>query len=351
MKALFCGLGSIGQRHLRNLRSLLGDDVEVLAWRQRGGGPVLGADMKVRDGITIEEAYRVTPFTDLESALAQRPDICFITNPNTLHLHTAWAAAQSGCHLFIEKPVSHSLHGMSQLIREVETRRLTAFVAYQFRFHPGLQRLKRAVEAGTLGSLTHAHIVNAEYLPAWHPWEDYRDTHPARRELGGGCLRIQTHELDYALWLFGMPRRVFAMGGRLSRLETDVEDSVDLLLECVHAGRPFPVHLHLDYLQMPPQRVCEVVGDLGKAHYDYYAARVDVHQTEGRTVETTDFSGFDRNEMFMAELRHFLACVSGEETPLIDLREGLRSMQIAEAAYRSMETGAAVSVGEADIED
>lgn len=343
MKVLFCGLGSIGQRHVRNLRALRGDSVEILAYRRRGTSPVLNPDMTVRAGADLETTYNIRSFADLNDALAEQPDAVFVTNPNTLHLPVALAAARAGCHLFIEKPIADTTEGVEELIDLVERNGLTALVAYQFRFHPGLQRVKALIEEGRLGRLAAAHIVNGEHLPDWHPYEDYRETHPARRDLGGGCLRIQTHELDYALWLFGMPQRVYAVGGHLSRLEVDVEDSVSVLMRCEHEGRPLPVHVHLDYLQRPPQRVCEVVGDAGKARYDYYAGQVEFHDLETRAVDRFAFHDFDRNQMFVDELRHFLACLRGEERPIVDLREGLRSMRIAEAAHRSLHTGEAVA--------
>ncbi len=344
MRILFCGLGSIGQRHLRNLRALCGEDVEVIAWRARGGGPVLNADMTVRVGTEIESSYGVRSFARLEDALAERPEIAFITNPNVMHVPTALAAARAGCHLFIEKPLSHDEAGVAALLTEVEQRRLVAFVAYQFRFHPGLRWVKSLLESGRLGRLAAAHVVNGEYLPDWHPWEDYRETHPARSDLGGGCLNIQTHELDYVLWLLGLPTRVFAVGGQLSRLEVDVIDSVSLLLECRNEGRPVPVHVHLDYLQRPPQRVCEIIGDAGRVRFDYYANTVEFHHLHARTTEILRFDRFERNEMFMEELRHFLACVRGEAHPLVDLREGVRSLRIAQAAGASLLSGQAEEV-------
>ena len=344
MKALFCGLGSIGQRHLRNLRAMLGDDVDVLAYRQRGLPRVLNPDMTVRSGAGLESTYRIRAFDDLDAALAERPDVAFITNPNTRHLPVARAAAQAGCHLFIEKPLSHSLDGVDQLIDLVESQRLVALVAYQFRFHPGLRAIKRLIDAGALGRIAAAHIVNGEYLPDWHPYEDYRETHPARRELGGGALRIQTHELDYALWLLGMPTRVYAVGGHLSRLDVDVEDSVSMLLTCEREGRPVPVHLHLDYLQRPPQRVCEIVGDAGKVRFDYYAKQLDFHDLATGHVTVERFDGFERGQMFQEELRHFFACVRGEECPVVGLREAARSLAVTLAADESLCTGRAIEV-------
>ncbi|NDJ77744.1 MAG: Gfo/Idh/MocA family oxidoreductase [Chloroflexi bacterium] len=346
MKVLFAGLGSIGQRHVRNLRAVMGDDVDILAFRRRGASPVLNPDMTVRPGAVLEEEYNIRSFSDLDAALAEKPDAVFITNPNTLHMPVALAAAKAGAHLFIEKPISHTMEGMDQLRYLVERQNLTVFVAYQFRFHPGLQLIKRLIDEGRLGRIVHAHIVNGEYLPDWHPYEDYRETHPARKELGGGSLRIQTHEFDYALWLFGLPRRVYAVGGHLSHLDVNVEDSVSALLHCEYDGRPLPVHLHLDYVQRPPQRVCEVIGDAGKLYYDYYANTVEFHEHATRKKEVHHFDHFDRNQMFISEIEHFVACMRGEATSLIDLDEGIRSMQIALAADESLQTGQSVDIVE-----
>lgn len=342
MKCLFAGLGSIGQRHVRNLRQLLGDQVEILAYRAVNQSPVLNADMTVRPHAAIEAAYNIRSFARLDDALAEKPDAVFIANPNSLHLPVALAAAKAGCHLFIEKPLSDSLEGVKELVDITEERRLVVVIAYQFRFHPGLRRIKEWLEERRLGKLVAAHVVNGEYLPDWHPYEDYRLSHAARRALGGGSLRIQTHEIDYAFWLFGMPRSVYAVGGHLSDLDIDVEDSVSVLMSCQDRGRYFPVHVHLDYLQRPPQRICEVIGDAGRVKYDFYANQVELHDLHARTRQVIEFKGFDRNQMFLDELRHFLACVRGEARPLVDLQEAVRSLRISMLADESLKKGTVV---------
>jgi predicted dehydrogenase len=348
MKVLFCGLGSIGQRHLRNLRTLMDDKVEVMAYRQTRHVPVLTGDMGAQPGRDLESTYGIRSFDNLGDALSEHPNVAFITNPNTLHVPTAAAAARAGCHLFIEKPLSHSLEGVHELIETVKSKRLVAFVAYQFRFHPGIKLVKSLIDKDRFGNLAAAHVVNGEYLPDWHPYEDYRGTHPARRELGGGCLNIQTHELDYAHWFFGMPRRLYACGGHLSGLEVNVEDSVSVLMDC-GSDKPLPVHVHLDYVQRPPQRRCEIIGDKGKAIFDYYANRVDLHDTETGEGKTKAFDDFERNQMFVDELEHFLRCVRGEEAPLVDLEEGLKSLLISAAAAESLRSETAVKVANVGV--
>ena len=125
----------------------------------------------------------------------------------------------------------------------------------------------------------------------------------------------------------------------MSRLELTVEDSVSILMTCEDNGRPVPVHIHLDYLQRPPQRICEIVGDAGKVRYDYYANQVEVQDLETGISQILRFERFDRNEMFMDEMRHFLDCLMGKACPLTDLLEGKKSLLIGLLSARSLETG------------
>ena len=141
MKILIAGLGGIGQRHLRNLRTLLGAGVEICGVDLRSNIPVLTDQLQVEAGVTLEEKYDLHIYPDLEPALAWKPDAVFVCNPTSLHVPTALRAAQAGCHLFMEKPLSHNLEQVDELISLVESRGLTAVVGYQMRFHPCLQRL------------------------------------------------------------------------------------------------------------------------------------------------------------------------------------------------------------------
>lgn len=332
MKILVAGLGSIGQRHVRNLRTLLGDDLELTAYRVRRTSPVIGADFSADDGADLESAYGIRAFDDLGAALADAPDAVFVTNPNSLHIPVALAAARAGIALFIEKPVSHDLEGVAELIEEVERRKLPCLVAYQLRFHPGYRLLAQLLDDGWFGNLLGARIEFGEHLPDWHPYEDYREMHVARSDQGGGVLLAQIHDLDLVYALFGMPARVFAVGGKLSTLDVDVEDTASVLLDC-----GVPVHVHQDFVQRPPVRTYEVIGEDGKAVWDHYAGTVTLQRAasepEVRSV------AIDRNELFLDELRHFLACIEGSESPVVDLRAGVDSLRIALAAKRSLETG------------
>ncbi len=117
MKILIMGLGGIGQRHLRNLRRLQGDDLEIIAYDPRPNPPVLTDQLKVEEGISLEKKYGLVIFPDGEQALAQKPQAVFVCNPTSQHIPAAIRAAQQGCALFIEKPLSHNLEHVDELIR------------------------------------------------------------------------------------------------------------------------------------------------------------------------------------------------------------------------------------------
>jgi predicted dehydrogenase len=342
MKILIMGLGGIGQRHLRNLRMLRGNDIEIIAYDPRPNPPVLTDQLKVEEGASLENKYNLVIFLDIEQALAQKPQATFVCNPSSLHIPAAIRAAREGCALFIEKPLSHNLEQVDELINLVESRRLAAMVGYQMRFHPCLQRLHELVYEKKIGRVLSVRAEVGEYLPGWHTYEDYRQSYASRQDLGGGVILSQIHELDYLYWLFGMPRRVFALGGHLSSLEVDVEDTADILMECVMDGHPFPVSLHQDYLQNPSNRSCEIIGNAGKIMVDIRALTVDVFDAQGKHVEASSYEGFQRNQLFLDELKCFLDSMQGKQTPLVNLREGAQSLRMALAAKESLTTGKVV---------
>jgi predicted dehydrogenase len=339
MKTLIMGLGGIGQRHLRNLRTLLGDGTEIIAYDPRPNPPVLTDNLKIEEGASLEKKYNLTIFQDLEQALAQKPQVAFICNPTSLHIPAALQAAQAGCALFIEKPVSHNLEHVEELINLVETRGQMAAVGYQMRFHPCLQHLHACLKTKTVGRILSVRAEVGEYMPGWHTYEDYRNIYASRQDLGGGVILSQIHEFDYLSWLFGLPRSVYTRGGHLSSLEIDVEDTADTLMEFVWDGCPLPVSLHQDYIQRPLSRFCEVFGENGKIRMDLRALTVDVFDGAGNLTDASSFEGFQRNQLFLDELSCFLEGVQGKPSASVSLREGVQSLRMALAAKESLATG------------
>ncbi len=338
MNALFIGLGSSGQRHLRNLRSIVGSDLEVAAYRTRRQQIVLTDQQQVAENEILEEKYAITCFGKLEEALAWEPEMAFICNPNNLHLSCAMDAAKVGCHLLIEKPLSHDLEGTEELAALLESKNKAGLVAYHLRFHPLILAVKEILGNSGIGRVLTARAERGEYIPGWHPYEDYRQSYASRSDQGGGALLSQIHEMDYLYSFFGLPKRIFAVGGHLSSLEIDVEDTASILMVCHVDGQEIPVELHLDYFQRPPAQTFKIIGDEGKIEVDFLSITLK-HYRHGELVRLEECPDFPRNQLFLDEMNHFLACTRGEENPVVSVRDGAQSLRMALAAKESLQTG------------
>jgi predicted dehydrogenase len=335
VRILIAGLGAIGQRHARNLRMLLGDRLELLAYRQRRLPFVVTEALQRDDRRDVEAELGVRVYDDLDRALAAGVDAVFVCTPSSQHLAIAQRAADHGCHLFIEKPVSHTLDGLEALGRRVSQQNLVVLVGCQWRFHPQVRWLRDMVRAEALGRIDRVEIDYGEYLPDWHPYEDYRTSYAARAALGGGVVLTQIHDYDLAWWIFGPARQVTASGGRLSTLEVDVEDTVDARIDCARAR----VRVRQTFASPRAYRSIAVHGDSGKIEIDLLSGRA---QADGAIAQPEDLTGYRRNEMFLAEARHFTACIAGCETPDIPLADGVAVLQLALAVKASMQTGVPV---------
>ncbi len=323
MRFLIAGLGSIGRRHLRNL--LAAGEQDILLYRT-GRSTLPGDEL---EGLPV--------YSDLNAALAQNPQAVIISNPTALHLDVAIPAAQAGCHLLIEKPVSHSLDRLDLLQSAAEQSGVSILVGYHFRQHPGLQLVRQHLNAGSIGRLLSVHAHWGEYLPGWHPWENYRQAYSARRDLGGGVILTLSHPLDYLRWLCGEISECFAFTGRLGDLELDVEDTAEISLRFENGTLG---SLHLDYNQRPSAHTLEIVGSEGTLKWDNTSGDVVLFQvSRGVWQNFPAPADFERNDLFKSEIRHFLAVARGETEPVCTLEDGIRDLEWALLALHSAATG------------
>jgi predicted dehydrogenase len=337
VRILIAGLGAIGQRHARNLRALYGDELELLAFRRRRLTHVVTEKLQRDDSRHVESELGVSAFDDLTDALATQPDAVFVCTPTSQHLEIAQRAADAGCHLFIEKPLSHTMQDVERLRETVLSKSLVVLVGCQWRYHPCVRWLRDVIQEGTLGSLGEAEIEYGEYLPDWHPYEDYRTSYAARAELGGGVVLTQIHDYDLAWWLFGPPRSVTATGGHLSDLEIDVEDTVAARLE----GGAVPVSVRQSFAARPPRRMITVTGDRGSVTVDLLEGRIS---STPRIASAAAFADYQRNQMFVDEVRHFQECLAGSATPAVPLDDGIAVLRLALAVKQAVTSGRRVEI-------
>jgi predicted dehydrogenase len=313
MKILIAGLGSIGKRHLQNLATLSVFDLTVFRTNH--------------STISQENLPEFKIETDLKKALQQKPDAIVIANPTALHMEVALAAAKAGCHLFLEKPISNNLDQVDELQNLLKKNKLQCMVGFQFRFHPGLQKIVELIKDGAIGRPLSARAQWGEYLPGWHPWEDYRKGYSARTDLGGGVVLTLCHPLDYLRWMLGEVEQLWSLAGKISDLEIEVEDYAEIGLRFANGTVG---NVHLDYFRRPPEHRLDIVGTEGTIEWRNETGVTRLYRPASDAWESfLPPQGFQRNDLFLAEMRHFLDVISGNCEPVASLNDGEQSLILA----------------------
>ena len=310
MKILICGVGSIGERHINNLLSLGYTDI-ILYRTSNSELRSLSGDFEVYDS--------------LDEALSQKPAIAFVTNPTSLHLNTAIKCASAGCNLFVEKPLSHNIKNVDTLNQILIKKDLVCMTGFMYRYHPLIKKMKEIITSKTLGDLIWIRSSWGEYLPDWHPWEDYRTGYAAQDKLGGGPTATLSHDLDLAIWFSGSQVKNFInYQNYKSKLELETSHGNDVLIEFMNG---VTANLHMDFFQKPYQKEFEIVFSEGKLKFEYYNNKLNILKHDGSNDEFI-LENFNRNDMFLLEVKDFLDAIINKESSPIPINESLKSMQI-----------------------
>ena len=322
MKFLIAGLGSIGRRHLRNLRAL--GETDIILYRTH------------LSTLPDEELAGLPEETDLQRALDQKPDAVIVANPTSMHLDVAIPAVEAGCSILLEKPVSHNLDRLGDLAAAARRSHSRILVGFHFRFHPTLRKAAELLSAGAIGHIVSVRTHWGEYLPNWHPWEDFHQSYAARADLGGGVILTLTHPFDYLRFIVGEMESLWAFTSA-QNLNLDVEDTAEIGLRFVDGAVG---SLHLNYNQQPSSHTLDIIGSNGVLHWDNADGILRLRRALASEWDTfLPPEGFERNVMFMDEMRHFLSVVQGEARPICRLEDGVIALKMALAAQESARSG------------
>jgi predicted dehydrogenase len=326
---LISGFGAIGRRHLQTIRALdFGAEITVLRRPESDNG---------------EDPEGATVVHNLEAALERGIDAAIIAGPASGHVEEALSLAAAGVHLLVEKPLSDRLQGARALLETCRDKGVVLQVGYCLRFLKSQSALHRALADAMVGRVVGVEAAVGQYLPDWRPDRDYRRTVSARRELGGGALLELSHEIDYLLWHLGAVNMVDANLTKRGDLDINVEDTVDMKL-AFNSGTPG--RLHMDMVSKPPRRFCRVEGDEGVLLWDGIGGQTRYYRPgegggEGALLAT---DGGERNKMYERQLLNFLSCIETGAAPPVGGEDGIRVLQVVEAARRSADTGRPVNM-------
>jgi predicted dehydrogenase len=325
MRAIVTGSGSIAKRHILNLRALF---------------PDIRIDLVVRPGHRSldGEVLQIIGHTymDIETAAANTADLAIIASPAHLHVAQALVLAARRIPMLVEKPLSISLRDCALLQETCAARMVPVVVGYCLRYHPLFLLLATQVKEGKIGAVLSLRAEVGQYLPDWRLDRDYRSSVTANAALGGGALLELSHEIDLVRALLGLPRSLEAIVTRVSRLETDSDDVVEIIQLHNNVGCPAVSSIHLDLFQRPARRFLSIVGENGRIELDFLAGTLMVFDVVGnRHIEKLP-PGFSSNDLYLAEVSELLECVTKNSQPTVSLADGMATLSVIEAARHAV---------------
>jgi predicted dehydrogenase len=202
-------------------------------------------------------------------------------------------------------------------------------LGYTWRWWPPLLKVKQLLDAQAVGELKFVKFTMAAHLADWHPWERYQDFFMASETLGGGAILDESHWLDLMLWFFGMPEKLFAKVEKISSLEIETDDNVDMLVFYDNGMR---VSLHLDLYARPHEKSIQFVGENGTLIWEPNSIKIGKEMDPDWDLEEFNY---DRNDMFVGVAEEFLKILAGDGTQSCSIDDGIRVLELIEAARQS----------------
>jgi len=311
MKILIAGLGSIGFRHANNFKQL-------------GVDKLVGFDPVTKPRDKFEKNFNFPVVDSLEKGLAYRPDLTVISSPNCHHIEQAIMAAKQGSHLFIEKPLSHSHVGLDILDGLIKEKNLFAHVGSNWKFHPAFITMKKMINDRVLGKVTGVQIIAGQWLPDWHPDEDYRKMYSSSKTLSGGVV-LDSHEFDSVTWLLGPVEYTYGFTAQSGVLDIETED---VAVSCLKFINGILGTVHIDYIQRSYRRRYHISGNKGTLEWDYLDGKIKHYDADKKKTNTIDVQMKDLNEMYLLQTKHIIKGVQGIEKPVTSIEDAVRVMDI-----------------------
>ena len=305
------GTGFWGRNHARVFKEL--EETELLAV----------CDINAERAKNVAKQFGVRAYTSM-GKLLKRKDIEAVSNCVwSLNLaKETLKALKAGKHVLVEKPMATNVKQAEKLLETAEEEGLHLTVGFLMRFIPGIQHMKNAVEDKTIGNLV---CATAKRVSEW----------PERIGDVGVVKDIAIHDIDIIRYLFGEePIAVYAKTGSMKHKK--FEDYAQIMLTFEGGKSAF---IESNWLTPYKTRTLVVTGSKAIMKLDYITQELTIEDAT-KTIQPR----YPWQEPLKLELQHFANCILKKEKPLITGTDGLKALQIAEAALKSSATGRAVKL-------
>lgn len=328
MNILIVGLGSIGQRHLRNIKNLY-PKTNFYAFRRRFQTPALNNHNEIKK-IDIKKKYKIKYLKDLKNLKKYKLDAAFICSPSSFHVDEAIKIINQKINVFVEKPLGSDLKKIAKLQQALNLNKVITMMGYQLKFNPIINKLKKIIAAKRYGKLNQVIIHHGENIKNFHKYENYKNMYAARKQLGGGVVLTQIHEIDYLFYLFENYKIqiINSISKKISGLDIDVEDTLFASIKIKKKNNEILCNMNLNYYEVPKKRIIIFIYDNHKIEADLNNNTIKYFSN--RNIKKIKFN-FKRNDLFLEEVKYFLTNVKKKKQikKSLNLYNGIKTLKFA----------------------
>lgn len=296
MRILIIGGGSIGKRHIKNLK-LLGYE-EICCFKRK-------------EDYQFEKEFEVKVVHSIQASADFKPDVVFVCTPNNLHIDGINFGAVNNAHIFIEKPFVTDIEHYNKAKEILNDYKKVFFIGYMLRYHEQIVMIKKILNENIIGSVFSARFEFGSFLPNWHPNEDYKISYASQTKMGGGVLNTISHEIDLIYYFFGLPASIYAKKYNFSILDIDADEQCD----AIFGYKDKSVSLHLDMLQKKYHRTISITGENGKLTWDWDQNKIIIEKYNSNEVcSYYPENEFNVNQLYIDELKDFFELINCNQT-------------------------------------
>jgi UDP-N-acetyl-2-amino-2-deoxyglucuronate dehydrogenase len=346
------GCGMIAEFHTRAINEL-GDSRVVGACSRNRANAEKIAGMAGHGCAIVDDVDKLLALPDL--------DVVCVCTPSGAHMEPAVRAAQAGKHVVVEKPLEITLARCDAIIAACVRAGVRLCTIFPSRFTAANRRIKEAIDLGRFGRIT----LGDTYVKWWRT-QEYYDSGGWRgtwRLDGGGALMNQAiHNVDLLCWLMGEVAQVSGMTATLAHARIEVEDTAVAVLRFTSGALGVIEAATSAYPGLLKRT--EIHGDRGSARveqdditlWDFQEKVPSDNEVYAAMAGQTGFKAGASDPRGITHVGHrdqltdFLQAIDLGRDPLVDGREGRKSVEVIRAIYRSAESGQAIALPVDDVE-
>ena len=316
----------MGKRRIRNFQYLKQEKI-------------IGFDSREDRCKEASEKYNIETFQDISKALDEKPDAMVISTPPDLHMKYAKIALENKIHFFTEASVVQD--EMEDIIEMLDKNDIVGLPSCTMRYHPIVNEIRNILSKNIIGKPLSFLYHSGQYLPDWHPWEDYRKFYVAKRETGA-CREIVPFELVWLIDLFGKIKTVSARKSKVSSLEIDIDDIYNILLEFENG---IESTMTVDVITRFPFRQIKILGESGVILADWSERIVKYFTKEEGWIENRIDDGKIEEDYihgegpYIEEMKVFLESIQKNRKQPYTFKEDLQILKTLELIEKSSDTG------------